>query len=101
MSSLLLTVVARARADSPHLWCSATKLIAKTKEREALNAAAKEEEEGEADEGGEGIEIEGLETREDESGRREPEPVEEEEEEYEEDEEFPQPVRRRPVIEYQ
>ncbi|GAA6012625.1 hypothetical protein JCM11491_005458 [Sporobolomyces phaffii] len=83
----------------------ATKLIQKTKEREALNARAREEEEGEAgndDEGG--IEIEGLETKEDEPeapSRRRARSVAEEESEGEYEEEEEQPKRRRPVIEYQ
>lgn len=95
-------------ADNRLPGCSATKLIAKAKEREALNAQAAREEEGEeADGGQEGIEIEGLETVEDDAtdapSRRRAEQAEEEEdgEEYEEEEEEQQPVRRRPVIEYQ
>ncbi|GAA5970144.1 hypothetical protein JCM3765_003806 [Sporobolomyces pararoseus] len=85
----------------------ATKLIAKAKEREELNARAREEEEGETGDGEQGgIEIEGLETKEDEaeptsSRRREEAAVEEDgdEEEYEEEEELPR--KRRAVIEYQ
>ncbi|GAA5991754.1 hypothetical protein JCM5350_000597 [Sporobolomyces pararoseus] len=86
----------------------ATKLIAKAKEREELNARAREEEEGEGGDGEEeGIEIEGLETKEDEaelaaSRRREEAAVDDDgdEEEYEEEEEE-LPRKRRAVIEYQ
>ncbi|GAA5821378.1 hypothetical protein JCM10212_003802 [Sporobolomyces blumeae] len=83
----------------------ATKLIAKQKEREALNAQAREEAEDE-DEGEGGIEIEGLESRQDErrSSRRGRDAASDEDddgEEYEEEEEVEQPVRRRPIIEYQ
>ncbi|GAA5895150.1 hypothetical protein JCM5296_000895 [Sporobolomyces johnsonii] len=81
----------------------ATKLIAKQKEREALNAQAAAEE-GEDDGGDGGIEIEGLETAQDagessSSRQRRARVEEEEEEEYEEEEDEPRPARRRPIIE--
>lgn len=82
----------------------ATKLIARQKEREALNAKAREEEEGEAagEEGG-GIEIEGLadagEQPEPRPSRRQRSPSESGGE-YEEEEEEVVP-RRRPIIEIQ
>jgi hypothetical protein len=74
----------------------ATKLIEKTKEREKLTAeaAAQEREFEEEDDGG--IEIEGLERVEDETGGKGT-AAEDEEEEAEE----ARPVRRRPIIEIQ
>lgn len=90
-------------------------MIAKAKEREELNAKARAEEEGpeEGGDGGDGgIEIEGLETRDEEEvgreslyKRRERAEREEEEEDGEgedyEEEEEPVPKKRRAIIEYQ
>lgn len=84
----------------------ATKLIARQKEREALNAKAREEEEGQAGEESDfGFEIEGLaEGAEDpqarSAARRRRSPSESDGEgEYEEEEE--EVPRRRPIIEVQ
>ncbi|GAA5832234.1 hypothetical protein JCM11251_004287 [Rhodosporidiobolus azoricus] len=84
----------------------ATKIIAKEKEREALNEKARKEEEGDLGEGGDAIEIEGLGEvgAEDEAQEEDPHVnrrrVREEDEE-EEDEEEEQRPRRRPIIEIQ
>ncbi|POY71971.1 hypothetical protein BMF94_4980 [Rhodotorula taiwanensis] len=83
----------------------ATKLVARQKEREALNAKAREEEEGEAaGDDDEGIEIEGLAEVKDDAptsrtSRRQRSPSESEGE-YEEEVENEVP-RRRPIIEIQ
>ncbi|GAA6047314.1 hypothetical protein JCM3770_001882 [Rhodotorula araucariae] len=82
----------------------ATKLIAKQKEREALNEKARDEEEGDAGDADGGIEIEGLAD----GGpgdahsrhRQGPAHADEEEEEYEDEEEEVRP-RKRPIIEIQ
>ncbi|GAA5994920.1 U2-type spliceosomal complex subunit CWC24 [Rhodotorula paludigena] len=82
----------------------AKKLIEKQKEREALNAKAREEEEGEEGDDNGGIEIEGLAdaSADPHAGhkRRAPAHSEEEEDDDDEEEEEERP-RKRPIIEIQ
>lgn len=78
----------------------ATKLIAKTKERDAIEAAAAAqerefEEDAHDDEGIEGLVDDPSHVH---VSRR---PADSDEEEEEEDEEAPRPARRRPIIEIQ